>query len=58
MRGTIGIVTLILAGVITANLAVNYKGVVAGLGALNQILATSYTAMLGQAPTIPASPTR
>jgi hypothetical protein len=50
MRGVYGVLTLVLGGVIVADLVVNWKGTVAGMQALNNILATSYTAMLGQVP--------
>jgi hypothetical protein len=50
MRGVLGIATLVVGGVIVANLTTNWKGVVAGGQVLNNILATSYAGMLGYNP--------
>jgi hypothetical protein len=50
MRGVLGVLTLVIGGVITANLVTNWKGVVAGGQVLNNILATSYAGMLGYNP--------
>jgi hypothetical protein len=50
MRGIFGIATLILSGIIVATLVTNPAGVQAGGTALNNVLATSYAAMLGYNP--------
>jgi hypothetical protein len=50
MRGVFGVVTLVLTGVIIANLATNSTGVVAGMNQLNIAMANAYAAMLGYNP--------
>lgn len=47
MRGFWGAVTLILGGIILADLVANPEGVKAGGGALNSVLTTTFGAMLG-----------
>ncbi len=50
MRDIFAIATLIVTGVIVADVLANPKGVAAAGSALNQTLATSFTAMLGKVP--------
>jgi len=47
MKGFWGAITLVLAGVIIADLAVHPEGVKAGGTALDQILKTTFSGMLG-----------
>jgi hypothetical protein len=50
VRPVIGVLTLVIGGIIVAQLTVNWKGVVAGGQVLNNILATSYAGLLGYNP--------
>lgn len=49
MRGFWGAVTLVLGGIIVADLVANPEGVKQGGAALDQILKTTFGAMLGRA---------
>jgi hypothetical protein len=57
MRGFWGATTLVLTGVILANLVQNWQGTVAGVNALNNVLKTAFSSMLGYNPNIPTTST-
>ena len=50
MKGFTGILALAFTGVIIADLITHWPGVVAGVQSANNLLATTYTAMLGNVP--------
>jgi hypothetical protein len=53
MRAVFGLATLAFIGVIIADIATHPQALAWGLGGLNNILVTTFTGMLGQAPTQP-----
>jgi hypothetical protein len=50
VRGFAGAVTLVLVGIIVADLATHPEGVKAGGDALGNVLKSTYSAMLGVVP--------